>query len=217
MRELDITFRERAGELNGGPSFDAFVARAGKNGNLGTTNAGRILQFGSDLLAEETLDLLGNIIEDTGPFQHALTRNPYPLFRTASDFQLGESVYLHVPESHAKWSANTIWAVEDGVPLDEEDVPASRGRIVVEKDSKFSYGIAPEWPALVPAGLYKIIQDRKSPTIPRIEQRRITNFATSYFQASFFDRQFLSENGYEFNNSAYRALRRFTLITPTRR
>jgi hypothetical protein len=227
MADISIELREAAPELEGGPTFSAFLKDGIIDGVVGETNLGRIEAFGIvDKLDVETRILLelaqvGGSYDGKELRQHNLGEFILPIVRVASDLEAGEQVAVRAVSKNATWEERTVYAIESEphIPdthLDEleETEMDSRGRILIGTDTSFEYRIKPNWPGLLPLKLARKFEKENRDLEKNSNGVRLTSMVSFFFRASFFDFEF--EKDEKFRNQCYSGLRHYQQSVPKR-
>jgi len=216
-------FLDRSTVLDGNPTFNSFMFRIANKGFVGEESAGRIRYYGGALLSNETIGLLKSIENQSGPELHPLSSHILPIVRTADDFEIGEAVYVRVPERNSELSINYVSGIEAGLDEDSEGDDSTeitedfhpsnpRGLVLIEKHGFGYYGVLPQWPAIIPEQIVTALDHRTG--LEATKRRAIAGFANSYFQSCFFDRLYVDSK--LFRDNAHRTPRNLKLITYTR-
>jgi hypothetical protein len=227
MADISINLREASPELEGSPTFSAFLKQGIIDGVVGETNIGRIQAFGiADMLDVETRIYL-EVAHMKGVYdgielrQHNIGEFILPILRVASDFEASEKVSVRPTSKNATWEAREVYAIVPPSDLEqnyseetESEEFDNRGKILIGTDTAFEYRIKPNWPGLLPINLHRLFEKRNRVQNKLIDDTRVSALASFFFRASFFDQEF--ELDERFVDQCYSSLRNYELAVPKR-
>jgi hypothetical protein len=228
MADISINLREISPELEGRPSFSAFLKRGILDGVVGVENLGRIQAFGIVYMLDVETRILTEVAHSGGTYdgmdlrQHNIGGFILPIVRVASDFEPEEEVAVRPPSKNSYFEARKVWAIEQPYwndhaweQLDDEEGKLDeRGRVLVGASSTFDYSIAPNWPGIIPANIAHMFEKKNRDMKRHIDGIRVSLIAGFFFRSSFFDPEFSTDDRFE--DMCYSGLRHYRLGMPKR-